>query len=422
MPHWPEPLGYRDISLGLHRVEALLERLGNPHLNIPPVIHIAGTNGKGSTLAFIRSLLNAAGYSTHVYTSPHLVEFNERFVVADKIISDKYLTEILEECKQAAGDDIAATFFEGTTIAAFLAFARNKADFVSLETGLGGRLDATNVIPTPALTVITSIDIDHIEFLGDDIKGIASEKAGIIKQDVPCVISIPQKAGVIDTIVLSAIEKNAHVIIPQGTILDDEKLGLKGLHQTNNANCALAAIENLVERKICTISEKDIIRGLANTKWSSRMQKLTEGKLIDRMSENIECWLDGGHNPAAAQVLVDYMSAHQDREWYVIYASLKDKDADGFLDILSQKSRSCYCVTIPNEENAYSASQLYDLALGKFPTVVNSNSVIDALDAINNKVSLQKGKLHASVIICGSLYLAGSVLNQNDRLDCIPNE
>ena len=188
MPHWPKPLGKRPINYNLDNICELLRRLGNPEKNIPPVVHVAGTNGKGSTIAFIKKVLIESGYKVHVYNSPHLVYFNERIILANEYIKNSYLHSILEECRSVS-DDMHITFFEGTTAAAFLAFSRVDADITILETGMGGRLDATNVIEKPMLTIITPISLDHQEFLGDSIAQIATEKAGIMKHDCTCIIS-----------------------------------------------------------------------------------------------------------------------------------------------------------------------------------------------------------------------------------------
>ncbi|MDH3234745.1 MAG: bifunctional folylpolyglutamate synthase/dihydrofolate synthase, partial [Alphaproteobacteria bacterium] len=302
----------RVIDLSLGRIEHLLAALGNPERALPPVLHIAGTNGKGSTLAFLRGMLEAAGHAVHLYTSPHLIRFNERIVVAGKEIGDASLLALLDECEQA-NDGASITFFEFTTAAAYLAFARTPADILLLETGLGGRLDATNVIDAPALTAITPVSLDHQGFLGDDLAGIAAEKAGILKAGITGVVAA-QPALAMDAITARADEIGAPLYC-EGTdwrvepVADGFRFSgrtealtlprpyMTGDHQLANAGMALACLESLPG---FTVDDAAKARGIAGTRWPARLQRLRTGPLGEALPGGWELWLDGGHNPAAA--------------------------------------------------------------------------------------------------------------------------
>ena len=301
------------IDLTLDRVWRLLDRLGNPQNDLPPVIHIAGTNGKGSTQAMIRAGLEAAGKRVHAYTSPHLARFHERIRLAGELISEEYLTEVLDECYAANGDE-SITYFEITTVAAILAFARTPADYVLLEVGLGGRLDATNVVAKPALTIITPVSYDHPQFLGETVAEIAGEKAGIIKRLVPCVVARQQDEA------MEVIEARAeglfapliaegqqwHVQEERGRTVYQDETGLldlpapslMGAHQFQNAGVAIAALRHLgFDNAACEAA-------VTQATWPARMQKLKAGPLLDG-APDAEFWLDGGHNRNAFGVRDD---------------------------------------------------------------------------------------------------------------------
>ncbi len=405
-PHWPIPLGHKPIDLGLERVHALLAALGNPHHTLPPVIHLAGTNGKGSTLAFTRAILEAAGYTTHSYISPHLVCFNERITLAGEMISDAYLYEILEECK-AAAREIPVTFFEGTTVAALLAFSRIKADVVLLETGLGGRLDATNVIDHPALSIITPVSFDHTEFLGHSLHAIAGEKAGILKAGTPAIISQQEPEA------LTSIQ--AHAKAPlyvygqewQAAKIDnhlhysegDYRLisplpNLFGDHQIINAGTAIAAIRHLKE---FTVDETAILTGLQTAEHRARMQRLN-----DRPNGQ-EVWLDGGHNPSAGEALAHVAEQWNDQPLHLITAMLSGKDGKGFFAPLAGKVTSVTCITIPDDPNSKSAEDLAHEAKHVGIAAQTATSLDSALASI---------PATGRILICGSLYLAGHVLGR----------
>jgi dihydrofolate synthase/folylpolyglutamate synthase len=405
------------IDLTLDRVWRLLDALGNPQKDLPPVIHIAGTNGKGSTQAMVRAGLEAAGHKVHAYTSPHLARFHERIRLAGTLISEADLTALLDECYAKNGaDDI--TYFEITTCAALLAFARTPADFTLLEVGLGGRLDATNVIDRPELTIITPVSMDHEAFLGTTIAAIAGEKAGIIKRGVPCIIG-PQSESGLDVMEARAAQCGAPVLAygqhwhsgPErdGMIYQDE-LGLldlplpilPGLHQIQNAGMALAALRHLgCDEAACTA-------GLTQAVWPARMQRLRRGPLANLANASgAELWLDGGHNPAAGAALALVLRSLPKRPTHMICGMLNTKDVGGYLAPLAQVATSLTGVSIPGEVNTLPADQTAQAARHVGLAGRTADTVTEALQAI------LADDPHARVLICGSLYLAGAVLREN---------
>lgn len=405
------------IDLTLDRVWRLLDALGNPQNDLPPVIHIAGTNGKGSTQAMVRAGLEAAGHKVHAYTSPHLARFHERIRLAGTLISEADLTALLDECYAKNGaDDI--TYFEITTCAALLAFARTPADFTLLEVGLGGRLDATNVIDRPELTIITPVSMDHEAFLGTTIAAIAGEKAGIIKRGVPCIIG-PQSESGLDVMEARAAQCGAPVLAygqhwhsgPErdGMIYQDE-LGLldlplpilPGLHQIQNAGIALAALRHLgCDEAACTA-------GLTQAVWPARMQRLRSGALANLANASgAELWLDGGHNPAAGAALALVLRSLPKRPTHMICGMLNTKDVDGYLAPLAEVAISLTGVSIPGEANTLPADQTAQAARHVGLAGRTADTVTEALQAI------LADDPHARVLICGSLYLAGAVLREN---------
>ncbi len=403
------------IDLTLDRVWRLLTALGDPHLNIPPVIHIAGTNGKGSTLAMIRAGLEAAGKTCHAYTSPHLARFHERIRVAGSLIAEPDLAALLAEC-EAANDGQPITFFEVTTCAAFLAFARTPADYTLLEVGLGGQLDATNVIARPLLTVITPVSLDHQQYLGDTVELIAAEKAGILKRGVGCVVS-PQTAGGMAVIEARAARLGApllaqgqhwHATRERGLLVYQDERGLldmplpnlPGPHQIENAGAAVTVLRHLgYPNEVC---EAAVTRAY----WPARMQRLTQGPLV-AAAPQVELWLDGGHNPAAGEALAQTLAAMPPRATHLICGMLNTKDIGGYLRPLSVHVQSLTAVSIPGETATLSAAQTEAAALAAGIPARVAPSVGAALAMI--------GAEHptARVLVCGSLYLAGSVLREN---------
>lgn len=423
-PHWPIPLGSKPIDLGLERMHALLKVLGNPHYKIPPVVHVAGTNGKGSFIAFLRAMLEAAGLKVHVYTSPHLVEFNERIVLAGQKITDNFLHEVLEKCRIAAEkNNITVTFFEGTTVAAFEAFAEVQADIVLLEVGLGGRLDSTNVVEKPVLTVITPISMDHMEFLGNTIAEIAGEKAAIIKQDVPCIVG-PQVAEA-EAVIEQYAQKQRAPLIRYGKEWQVEVQGksfsyrsgsktlslppphLVGQHQYNNAGTAVAAALEL--SKTFKITDKAISAGISLAQWSARMHRLTSGQLQHFLNKGTELWLDGGHNEAAGQML----AAHAAQQWnekplYLVCGMLKTKATEHFLKPFKGKVEAVYAVPVPGEPGAKSPAEIKKAAEAAGLKAEVAANVEEAV----RRICLTR-TTPCRILICGSLYLAGSVLATN---------
>jgi dihydrofolate synthase/folylpolyglutamate synthase len=410
----------RIIDLSLGRIERLLAALGHPERALPPVLHIAGTNGKGSVLAFLRAMLDAAGYSVHLYTSPHLVRFNERIVVAGEEIGDGDLLSLLGEC-EAANKGEAITFFEFTTAAAYLAFARAPADILLLETGLGGRLDATNVIDRPVLTAITPVSLDHQGFLGDDLGGIAAEKAGILKPGVTGVVSAQPEPAM--AAIAARAAKIGAPLIREGDDwrVDETKDGLRfsgrsgtlalprpnlaGAHQMANAGMALACLDALDGFPVDDAAKA---RGITSARWPARLQRLTDGPLAAALPDGWELWLDGGHNPAAAQVLADWADGLSDgRPLHLISAFLETKDAEAFLQIIALKAASLHALA-PDGEHAYIPAETlagFGRALG-----LASTTAADVPAALED---LAGHKGPARVLICGSLYLAGEVLAQS---------
>jgi dihydrofolate synthase / folylpolyglutamate synthase len=405
----------RLIDLSLDRVVRLLDALGRPQERLPSVAHVAGTNGKGSTLAFLRAFLEAAGYRVHVYTSPHLVRFNERIRLSGRLIAEPELLALLEECERVnAGLPI--TFFEITTAVAFLAFSRNPADIVLLETGLGGRFDATNVIARPAVTAITPISLDHQHFLGDTIAKIAFEKAGILKPGMTAVVA-PQPADALAVIEARAQDLGAPLFrsgrewnaAAHGTrlcyagrrTLDLPPPGLFGPHQYDNAGTALACIDCLEGFRV---PDAALARGMAEVEWPARLQRLTRGPLAARVAPPGELWLDGAHNPAGGSALAE-VARRWDGRVGLVFGMLSTHDPAGFLAPLAPHVARLAAVAIPGEPNARPAADLAATARALGIDAVAASGLGEAVTAAAQGA--------ARVLICGSLYLAGRVLHDN---------
>jgi dihydrofolate synthase/folylpolyglutamate synthase len=411
----------REIDLALDRIEALLHRLGDPHLALPPVIHVAGTNGKGSTVATLRACLEAAGARVHVYTSPHLVRFTERIRLAGTLITEEALTALLEEVERV-NDGAPITFFEITSAAAYLGFARVPADIVLLETGLGGRLDPTNLIAAPAVTAITKVAMDHLRFLGDTLPKIAWEKAGILKPGRPGVIGrqAPEALAVIEA---RAAEISAPLhrygteweAQPRGQgwhfrgrrwSLDLPLSALPGRHQIDNAGIAVAALECLDG---FSIGADAIAAGLAHTEWPARLQRLTHGPLAQSLPPGWELWLDGMHNQDCAEAI----AAHAASSWcgkqlHAVFGALDSRDPAPILAPLVPLLASLTGVAIPGEANTLSADEITAAAASLGLAAAPAASVAAAIAAI-----YRRNPTPARILICGSLYLAGTVLAEN---------
>ena len=403
------------IDLSLDRMNRILSKLGNPERHLPPVIHVAGTNGKGSTQAFIRAIMESAGLKVHAYTSPHLVKFHERIRVAGELISEADLSALLEECEAANGGE-PITFFEITTAAAFLAFSRSPADYLLLEVGLGGRLDATNVIAKPSACCITSIGLDHQQYLGETIDLIAREKAGIIKRAVPCVVgsmpveareAIEDVAGNMKVPLAIAgqdwdcyLQHGRMVFQDQNGLLDLPLPALPGSHQIGNAGNAIAVIRALKDDRI---TEQHIADGLTSVTWPARLQRLKGGALSSLLSEGSELWLDGGHNADAGVVLAQSLKAMSQKPLVIIWGMLNTKDATQFFRPLADLADHVITLSIPNEVNAIPAEMLSE-TVNRLGTTASTAATVE--DAVSKAAAFNG----ARVLICGSLYLAGHVL------------
>jgi dihydrofolate synthase/folylpolyglutamate synthase len=401
------------IDLTLGRVERLLAALGHPERALPPVIHLAGTNGKGSTQAMIRAGLEAQGLKVHAYTSPHLARFHERIRLAGALISEADLSALLDECITANGPE-AITFFEATTCAAMLAFSRVPADYLLLEVGLGGRLDATNVVDKPAVTVLTPISLDHQQYLGDTVALIAGEKAGIIKRGVPCVVG-PQDEAALDVIEARAARLAAplhvfgqhwHCFEDRGRMVFQDENGLldlplpnlPGPHQVQNAGAAIAAMR--------VLGKGEAEAAVTDAYWPARMQRLNHGPLVEAAG-SAELWLDGGHNPAGGVAVAATLGRMPKRPTHLICGMLNTKDIGGYLRPLAQHVASLHAVSIPGEAATLPAAATCAAAQAEGMVAVEAGSVLAALKAIVAQDA------QARVLICGSLYLAGQVLREN---------
>lgn len=403
------------IDLTLDRVHRLLAALGHPERALPPVIHIAGTNGKGSTQAMIRAGMEAAGKRVHAYTSPHLARFHERIRLAGTLISEPALSALLDDCVAANGGE-EITFFEITTCAAFAAFARTPADYTLLEVGLGGRLDATNVVDRPALCILTPISLDHESYLGDTVAAIAGEKAGILKRGVPAVVG-PQTDEA-----LAVIEDRAarlgcpllvhgqhwHVTEERGRMIYQDETGLldlplpnlPGPHQIQNAGAALAALRHLgFDAPACETAVSQAV-------WPARMQRLRQGPLVEQAGP-AELWLDGGHNPAGGEAVAATLARMPKRPTHLICGMLNTKDVTGYLAPLAPHITSLRAISIPGEANTLPADATCAAALAVGMAASTAENVSQAL------AQILESDPAARVLICGSLYLAGSILREN---------
>jgi dihydrofolate synthase/folylpolyglutamate synthase len=420
------------IDLSLDRVQRLMAALGHPELRMAPVVHVAGTNGKGSVLAFLRAILEAAGKRVHVYTSPHLVRFHERIRVAGSLIEEERLAELLERCERINASQ-PITFFEITTAAAYLAFAETPADVCLIETGLGGRLDATNIFPHPRLNLITPIAMDHMHYLGDNLPLIAAEKAGILRPGVPCLIG-PQAPAAAQVLAAKANDLGAPALWAGrdwGATLQGgqthwwggtRKLalpppGLAGAHQIDNAAMALTAAAELSE---FAISEGAMAAGLTKVEWPGRLQRLRRGPLVEAAPEGAEVWLDGAHNPAAAQAIAsaaraladaDAQSGLAQRPLFLMVGMLNTKEAQLFFAPFAGLARSAFTVAIPQSESSFTAAELATAAQAQGIAAEAAGSLLEALQ------KLRRNSAHViapRILITGSLYLAGAVLEAND--------
>ena len=413
------------IDLSLKRLEKLLIKLDNPEKKLPPIVHVAGTNGKGSTISILRSIQSAAGRSSHVYTSPHLVNLTERFLIADKQIKGSTLVKLLKQCEEINAES-AITFFEIITAVGFLAFSKFEADLVLLEVGLGGRFDATNVINNPILSIITPISLDHQHYLGNTLPKIAFEKAGILKENKPAVIG-KQYPEALEVIKLKAAETDSELFIfdrdwsisetkdsikfeADGDTRYFEKPSLRGTHQVHNSGIAIAAAHYM--SKLFPIQNSAIDKGLKTVKWSARLQKITKGPLAEILPNQVELWLDGGHNHDASLAISEtiYNWKRQDPSltFHLIFGSLNNREIESLLVPFVGIIDLIQTVAIPKHESTASPENAANVALSLGFDAAPSNSLLSAIEAI---ISKSNGK--RIILVYGSLYLAGSILEKN---------
>lgn len=434
------PKGF-DLSLG--RITNLLEKLGSPHKKLPPIFHIAGTNGKGSTSAYIRALLEQAGYGVHVHTSPHLVHWHERYRLAkntyssnkgqkatSQFVNDGVLADALKRIG-AANNGAEITVFEILTAAAFVLFAEHPADAVIMEVGLGGRFDATNVIDKPAVSIITPISLDHQAFLGDSVAAIAGEKAGIIKPNCPLIIGAQTNDDVLNVLIKMAQKNHApHHIFGQdftayeehGRIAFQNEQGLLDLplpkltgdYQIENAATAIEAV------KVANfqVSEHNIANAMRDVYWPARMQKLTSGHFVEKLPKTCELWLDGGHNPAAGRVTVAALKklmGHHNDQLFLIAGMINTKDSQSYFENFKSLSPKLFTVPIPSSDAGIDPQDLATIAKVATLDATATQSVSAALDKISQLIAPDK---RSFILICGSLYLAGEVLAENGTPPC----
>lgn len=418
------------IDLSLNRIERLLEALGNPQKRLPPVIHVAGTNGKGSTIAFMRAILDQAGFRTHVYTSPHLVHFNERIRLGNldggRFVDEKRLVNALKYCEKA-NQGYPITVFEITTAAAFLLFAENPADFLLLETGLGGRLDATNVIEHPLASVITVLGLDHADFLGTTLAQVAKEKAGIFKKGVPAIIA-PQDYQEADAILVSEAERkgaNPILVGKQDFSIHEERGRLVyqdaqclldlplpkmyGRHQWVNAGTAIAALR---ATKLAHFEDDVFEKGTQQANWPGRLQLLTSGNLFKDAPDHSEIWLDGGHNADGGRVLASAMADLEERSsapLILICGMLNTKDTNTFFKPFKGLARQIITIPVPDQPATRSAQDVAMIAREAGISALSAENVPDALKAL----ARQDWHAPPRILICGSLYLIGHALKIN---------
>lgn len=413
----------RSIDLQLVRMVNLMNALGRPDRKLPPVVHVAGTNGKGSLMAYLRAVYEAAGKDVHVYTSPHLVRFNERVVLAGREVEDGELYDVLRKVHMLH-QQFPSTLFEGVTAAAMLLFAEYKADVMLMEVGMGGRLDATNIVEKPAVSLITPVSIDHSEYLGKDVVAIAREKAGIMKKDVTCVIG-PQNEAAKAVMEAHALkigtplhrlghewqlrEENGVYTYSSATLtLELPRPSLAGEHQWHNAATAVAALDVLMQQGH-GITAEHITTGIPKAFWEGRLQPITSEKLMQRLPAGSDLWLDGGHNPAAGEILAKWAQERwgDEPQLHLVCGMLKGKDVRGFLTPLAPLIKHLWAVPIHDEPNALMPGELEHKAVGMGMQANTAHHVREALE----KIAVQSGADNPQhVLICGSLYLVGQVI------------
>lgn len=424
------PKGY---DLSLDRIRRLLEVLGNPHLKLPPVIHVAGTNGKGSATAFCRALLEAQGLSVHVHTSPHLVRWHERYRIGvtggrGQIVDDALFADALRRVADANGGQ-PITVFEILTAVTFILFSEQPADVVVLEVGLGGRFDATNVVENPAVCIVQPISLDHQAYLGDRVELIAAEKAGIMKRGIPVVIGHQEFDGAKDVLISTAERLGCPLAVFAQDFLAYEEFGrlvyqdefglmdlplprLPGRHQIGNAATAIRA----VKAAGYPVSEEIAEKAMLSVEWPGRLQRLTEGRLVEHAPEGSEIWLDGGHNPGAGEVIAEAMAAMEERQarpLHLVIGMINTKDPIGFFRAFVDIAHNVYTVPIHGSDVGLDPVALAQSAAEAGLKAVPMGSLAQALDAIRER---SEGGVPPRIMIGGSLYLAGNVLAENGTI------
>ncbi len=424
------PKGY---DLSLDRIRRLLDLLGNPERRLPPVIHVAGTNGKGSATAFCRALLEAQGLSVHVHTSPHLVRWHERYRIGVKggpgqIVDDALFADALRRVADANGGQ-SITVFEILTAVTFILFSEQPADVAVIEVGLGGRFDATNVVEKPAASIVQPISLDHQAYLGDRVELIAAEKAGIMKRGVPVVIGHQEFEGARDVLIGTAERLGCPLSVFSQDFLAYEEFGrmvyqdefglmdlplprLPGRHQLGNAATAIRAVKAAGFAVTEVIAEKAML----SVEWPGRLQRLTEGHLVDRAPAGAEIWLDGGHNPGAGEVIAEAMAAMEERKsrpLHLVVGMINTKDPIGYFRAFIGIAHAVYTVPIEGSDVGLDPVALAQSAADAGLTAVPAGSLEEALNAIAEKTA---GGPPPRIMIGGSLYLAGNVLAQNGTI------
>lgn len=425
LPHWPRIGEITSMKLGLDRMLTLLELLGNPQEKIPSVIHIAGTNGKGSTTAFAKSILESSGMKVHVFTSPHLERFNERIVLSGSEIDDGFLYSLLEECRlivEKHGLEI--SFFEGITAAAFLAFSRVPADATILEVGLGGRLDATNVIKESLVSIITPISYDHMNVLGDTLTQIASEKCGVMRAGGVCVSSMQPEE--VEYMIERCAEQIGTRLIrfeyDYGVFAEDDLMiykskdldlkldppALPGYHQFINAAATIAALREVYGNKI---SAEIISKGLANVKWKGRLQRIISGAVFGYVPREWQVWLDCAHNAAGAFTLGAWLNEQEDMDTYLIFSMTRNRDVNEFLAHIP-KLKAVVCTNIKSEPLAYKGAQIPALITDQ--NLRSKCLVAENIDeAIEKIIKHNSGTNKVRIIVSGSMYLVSDFFKCN---------
>ena len=420
IPFWPKyDLRASTLKHDLSRMTNLLGYIGSPHLQLPPVIHIAGTNGKGSTASYLAAIFAASGLKAHVYTSPHLVEFNERIKIANYNIDDNYLFELGIKLKNIVEqNNVDTTFFEVTTAMAFLAFAQKPADVVILETGIGGRLDPTNVIANPLLSIITPISLDHTDYLGKEIEQIAAEKAGIIKSNNTCVIS-KQDNKALDVLLNKAKDQCSRVIaygkdfyttaidggfrfVSKEITLDLPYPKLKGEHQIINSATVIASL--VLGQNKFIFSKEQLLQGLQQVYWPARIEKIAPNRYAHIASDKFQIWLDGAHNQHGIEVLSNWICQELKQKVIFIIGITKNRDVGSLLAPLQDIAQDIFTVPVESEKFSYSSERLTQLALSHGIKTTQCLCLGDALTRISNS------SFEGNVIITGSLFLAADFL------------